>query len=161
METFKAWKELIKAVKGISSAIEGENSEGGSGEVDNTNYIILLGSNYGLVNKNLDASKLAFNIKEIKDLEPEKVGDLFTQEGVDIINSMLSNEIIKTEAVSVFVFVKDTSEGDLLGSVVTLGFDSNTNKYGILFRLKYAGYTSDKFTLDTPMSQGGSQGDMQ
>ena len=155
METFKAWKELIKAVKGISSAIEGENSEGGSGEVDNTNYIILLGSNYGLVNKNLDASKLAFNIKEIKDLEPEKVGDLFTQEGVDIINSMLSNEIIKAISVQVFVFVKDSPIGDLLSSFVTLRFDNITNKYSILFNLHYSGYTSDKFTLDTPMSKDG------
>ena len=157
METFKAWKELIKAVKGISSAIEGEDSKGDSGEVDNTNYIIPLDGNLGLVNKNLDASKLVFNIEERKHVNPKKVGDLFTQEGVDIINSMLSNEIIKTEAVSVFVFVKDTSGGDLLSPVVTLGFDSITNKYGILFKLNYAGYTSDKFTLDTPMKNNSTQ----
>ena len=155
METFKAWKELIKAVKGISSAIEGENPEGGSGEVDNTNYIIPLDGNLGLVNKNLDASKLAFDIETILDLKPTKVGDLFTQEGVDIINSMLSNEIIKRRNVQVFVFLKDSSEGDLLATIVILGFDSNINKYIILFNSNYGGYTSDKFTLDTPMSKGG------
>ena len=155
MERFKPWKELVLALKSIADAIEGEDSKGDSGEVDNTNYIIPLNDAVGLVNKNLDASKLVFNIEERKHVNPKKVGDLFTQEGVDIINSMLSNEIIKTEAVSVFVFVKDTSGGDLLSPVVTLGFDSITNKYGILFKLNYAGYTSDKFTLDTPMSKDG------
>ena len=155
METFKAWKELIKAVKGISSAIEGEDSKGDSGEVDNTNYIIPLDGNLGLVNKNLDATKLAFDLEEFIGIKPEKVGDLFTQEGVDIINSMLSNEIIKRKNVQVFMFLKDSPEGDLLATIVTLGFDSNINKYRILFNLNYGGYTSDKFTLDTPMSRGG------
>lgn len=156
METFKAWKELIKAVKGISSAIEGENSKGGSGEVDNTNYLISLGNNsYGLINKNLDAAKLAFNIEEFQDIIPTKVGDLFTQEGVNIINSILSDEIIKNRSVQVCLFAKDSPEGNILSPIVTLRFINNANKYEILFNLNYAGYTSDKFTLDTPMSYGG------
>ena len=156
METFKAWKELIKAVKGISSAIEGEDSKGGSGEVDNTNYFIPLGSNRGFVNKNLDATKVVFSVDEesIESLKPTKVGDIFTQEGVDIINSMLSNEIIKKGSVAAFVFIKDSSEGDLLVPVVQLRFDI-TNKYQILFNVNYAGYTRDKFTLNTPMSEEG------
>lgn len=155
METFKAWKELIKAVKGISSAIEGEDSKEGSGEVDNTNYIIHLGSNLGLVNKNLDNTKLAFDVESTESFAPTKVGDIFTQDGVDIINSMLSNEIIKTRSVKVFVFLKDTSRGNFLYPIVNLGFTNTTNKYIITYGLNTKSYTSDKFTLDTPMSQDG------
>ena len=154
METFKAWKELIKAVKGISSAIEGENSEGGSTIKDDANYLVRIGSSYGLVNKNLDTTKLAFDVEEFIDIKPKKVGDLFTQEGVDIINSMLSNEIIKRKPIEVFVFFKDTSEGDLLYPIVK--FEFGNDKYIIRHEpSNTVASTSNKFTLDTPMSKEG------
>ena len=153
METFKAWKELIKAVKGISSAIEGENSEGSSAANDNTNYLIdLAGQYYGLVNKNLDSTKLAFDVGE--QFTPTKLGDIFTQEGIDIINSMLSNEFIKTNQVSVFIFAKDIPNGDWLEEMMELKFDGSTNKYIISMGL-YRGDTIDEFTVDTPMSRLG------
>lgn len=156
MGEFKPLKELVKALTYIGDAIEGEESKGDSVIKDDTNYLTQNDNIYGLVNRNLDSSKLAFHVEGVAggQLVPTKVGDIFTQEGVDIINSMLSNELIKTHEVGICVFFKDTSAGNLLIPLVTLGFNNNVNKYAIRYQ-KISGFTSDKFTLDTPMSQGG------
>lgn len=156
MGEFKVMKELVKALTYIGDAIEGENSKEGSVIKDNANYLTQIDNSYRLVNRNLDSSKLAFNINEVfPSFTPVKVGDIFTQEGVDIINSMLSNELIKTHEVVICVFLKDTSAGNLLTPLVTLGFNNNVNKYAIRYNRNISGFTSDKFTLDTPMSKGG------
>lgn len=159
MKEFKPLKELVKALTYIGDAIEGENSKEGSVSNDDANYVIIIGDgNFGLVNKNLDSTKLAFNLEEFLSFVPTKVGDIFTQEGVDIINSMLTNNLIKTNGVRVFVFLKDTLEGNLLHGLVSLRFNDNTNKYAITYGTNnITGSTSDKFTLDTPLLNNNMQ----
>jgi len=152
METFKAWKELIKAVKGISSAIEGEDSKGGSCEVDNINYINE--EERILFNRNLDNTKLAFDAAT-GPTSMQKVGDLFNQEGIDIINSMLPILVNNQERYwDVYFFIKDAPTGNVAQPIVKLMYNGVDN----LFAMKCGGYVariSDKFTLDTAMSQGG------
>lgn len=159
MKEFKPLKELVKALIYIGDAIEGEEPKGNSIANDDTNYLIVVGDNeYRFVNKNLDSTKIAFDLKDAESLIPKKVGDIFTQEGVDIINSMLSNNLIKTNEIKVFVFLKDTVEGDLLYSLVSLRFKNDTNEYIIIYGTNnITGSTSDKFTLDTPMYDNGIQ----
>lgn len=145
METFKAWKELIKAVKGISSAIEGENS---GGEVDNINYIDK--DNGILVNKNLDSTKLAFDIGGSM-FVPTKVGDLFNQEGVDIINSMLSILVDYPDSeLIIYVFIKDSPVGNAVFDVIHLLYERRMDEF-VMIRYGYTGRVSDKFTIDTPL----------
>lgn len=149
METFKAWKELIKAVKGISSAIEGGNS---GGEVDNTNYIDE--ENLLLFNKNLDNTKLAFDTSTGPAII-QKVGDLFNQEGVDIINSMLPILVDnKNKICKVYVFIKDSHTGNVAANFITLTYEARMDEF-VMREGAYVGRVSDKFTLDTPMSKGG------
>lgn len=160
MRKFKPLKELVRALTYIGDAIESENSKGDSTVNDDTNYVVIIGNgHFGIANKNLDSTKLAFNVNELTNsFKPKKVGDIFTQEGVDIINNMLSNNIIKTNTIKVFVFVKDTAEGDLLYSPVSLGFANNTNEYKIMYSANnIIGFTNDKFTLDTPLLNNGVQ----
>ena len=158
MKEFKPLKELVKALTYIGDAIKGEESKEDSIIKDDSNYVIIISrNNYGFVNKNLDSTKLAFNIENVS-FTPRIVGEIFTQEGVDIINSMLSNNIIKANTVKVFVFLKDTPEGDLLYSPVSLTFKNSTNEYIIMYgESNITGSTSDKFTLDTPMNNNSIQ----
>ena len=159
MGEFKVMKELIKALTYIGDAIEGEDSKEAYVVNDDANYLLNFDGDYMLINKNLDSTKLAFGYEEVlNEIVPTKVGDIFTQEGVDIINSMLSNELIKTHKINVFVFFKDTQEGDLLINIVSLRFKNDINKYTIIYGSNViTGSTSDKFTLDTPMYSNGIQ----
>ena len=158
MEKFKPLKELVKALTYIGDAIKGEESEEDSIIKDDSNYVIIIGrGNFGFVNKNLDSTKVAFNIENVS-FTPTILGDIFTQEGVDIINSMLSHNLIKTNTIKVFVFLKDTPEGNLLYSPVSLRFKDDTNEYIIEYgERNITGSTSDKFTLDTPMKNNSIQ----
>lgn len=157
MKEFKPLKELVKALTYIGDAIKGEDSKEPSIANDDTNYLIALNNDgYAFVNKSLDSAKLAFNIEVSNLLIPTKVGDIFTQEGVNIINSMISNNIVKTSPTRIFGFFKDRPEGNLfLGFGVALGFYNSRNEYMIMYRGRngnFVGFTSDKFNLDIPMS---------
>lgn len=157
MGKFKPLKELVRALTYIGDAIECKESEGNSVANDNTNYMIAIGGDYGFINKNLDSTKIVFDPKDARSLIPKKVGDIFTQEGVDIINSMLSYEFGEGETIKVFLFLKTTKINGLT-PVVSLKFSNNTNEYVMTYGTNnIIGSTSDKFTLDTPMKNNRMQ----
>lgn len=157
MGEFKVMKELIKALTYIGDAIKGEDSKEPSIVNDDTNYMIAIGGGYGFINKNLDSTKIVFDPKDARSLIPKKVGDIFTQEGVDIINSMLSYKFGEGETIKVFLFLK-TTEINGLTPVVSLKFSNNTNEYVMTYGTNnIIGSTSDKFTLDTPMKNNSTQ----
>lgn len=123
-----------------------------SGEVDNTNYINE--EKRILFNRNLDNTKLAFDAATAL-ISIQKVGDLFNQEGIDIINSMLPILVNNQNRYwDVYFFIKDAPTGNVAEPMVSLMYNGVDN----LFTMKFGSYSarvSDKFTLDTPMSRGG------
>ena len=87
MERFKPWKELVLALKSIADAIEGKGSEQDGSKIEDNNLYNDGGD--ALINRNFDNSKLAFDLVDESSipLNPNVLGDLLNQEGVDIINA--------------------------------------------------------------------------
>ena len=92
MERFKPWKELVLALRSIADAIEGGNDSGESDDSkieDNNLYKFSANQQDMLINRNFDNSKFAFDLVDESSipLNPNILGDILNQEGIDIINA--------------------------------------------------------------------------
>lgn len=90
MERFKPWKELVLALKSIADAIEGKGSEQDDSKIEDNNlYRFSTNNKDMLINRNFDNSKFAFDLVDESSipLNPNILGDILNQEGIDIINA--------------------------------------------------------------------------
>lgn len=150
MERFKPWKELVLALRSIADAIEGKGS-GSDEQIDNKIYAAYVGER-ALINKNMDISKFKYNPFVPNIFVPTKLEDVLTQEGVDIINSILdfSKNSGDSWSYNIGVFGEEDNENILVSNILTLYKNPDSEKcYLTINDIHYYFETTDKFALDT------------